>query len=405
MNAMRLPFLILLAAGAALSGCVAPGLATGMAPDWPGNNQAAAAAWPAQPGALWGTQDVASIAVFEQPLAAQGRWAASARWGRVFVPAAPAGWRPYQNGRWLENRFWRSDDPWGWATDHYGRWGHDAALGWVWVPDTRWGPSWVAWREADDVVGWAPIPPQVSFAAGIGLGPGWDSWNAWHQPGWLWVPRGALFEPGFGGQLLPFSAGGFWWGRSRWQNAPYWGWNRGWNRGWGWQAPAWAWNDWAAVHPGWAGWGWNRPGWFGHPGGWGGGWGGGWQPGWGGGWDRGWYRDRGWNRRRGAPPVGYPGGQPAPYPPVTPDVAGDGVDRGSGDRGSGFRGYDRGNRREVRGYAPPARQQAATQTPAYQAPAYSAPPQPAPRYEPARTQPQSDRAPGNRAPGGVYRPD
>jgi hypothetical protein len=387
---MQRPYLLLVSAGLALAGCVGPGLATGFDPGWPAQGQGLAA-WPEQPGALWGPQDVAAIAVFDQPLAQHGHWAMSAQWGRVFVPAAAAGWRPYQNGRWLENRFWRSDDPWGWATDHYGRWGRDAALGWVWVPDTRWGPSWVAWREADEVVGWAPLPPRASFVAGIGLGPGWDSWHAWHQPSWLWVPRAALFEPGFGGRLLPWSAGGLWWGRSRWQNAPYWGWDRGWNRGWGWQAPAWAWNDWAAGHPGWAGWGWNRPGWLG----WGGGWNGGWHPGWGGNW--GWGRPGGWGGgRRGNRPPGQPGGAtPTPYPPA--GAGGPGGDPGAGQPRNRIVGYPAGGH-PAGGY--PGR---------YRAPAgaggdpnRSAP---APAYRAPDNRVPAERAPGNRAPGGVYRPD
>src|SRR5574337_2168421 len=46
------------------------------------------------------------------------------------------------------------DDPFGWATSHYGRWVY--ANRWVWVPDTTWGPAWVTWRQGDDYIGWAP---------------------------------------------------------------------------------------------------------------------------------------------------------------------------------------------------------------------------------------------------------
>ena len=289
-----------LLAALALGACAYPDYATGRAPDYPAGYQPVmggyATQWPAQPGALWGPEDVPGIDVFFEPLGGHGRWVNS-RWGQVFVPNAPRDWRPYANGQWLENRFWLSNDPWGWATDHYGRWGFDEQLGWVWVPGTQWGPSWVAWREADDVVGWAPIPPQVQWNVGLGFGSGWgyDNWNSWHGPSWLWVPRGSLFLPGFGGNFLPWNSGANWWGRSHWQHSPYWGWNQGWNAGWGWQAPPPVWNNWAGRNPRWSNWGWNRPRWNNN-------WNnGGWNNG---GWNNGGWNNGGWNRyppRRGAP--------------------------------------------------------------------------------------------------------
>jgi hypothetical protein len=55
--------------------------------------------------------------------------------------------------------YWVSTEQWGWATYHYGRWDYDSYYGWVWVPGTEWAPSWVEWRQGDDYVGWAPLPP------------------------------------------------------------------------------------------------------------------------------------------------------------------------------------------------------------------------------------------------------
>ncbi|MEI6485321.1 MAG: DUF6600 domain-containing protein [Sphingomonadales bacterium] len=238
-----LPRAALLLLAATLAGCSYPDYVSGTAPSYPSGYQPTmggyATEWPAQPGALWGPEDVPNIAVFREPLSAYGRWLQSPQWGVVFVPNVPQGWRPYQNGQWMENRFWLSGDPWGWATDHYGRWGFDEAMGWVWVPDTAWGPSWVAWREADEVVGWAPIPPRVSWSVGFGFGGGWgyDSWNSWYGPSWVWVPRSYFYTRGFGGRILPWNSGISWWGRSHWQHAPYLGWNRPWDRSWGWRAP------------------------------------------------------------------------------------------------------------------------------------------------------------------------
>jgi hypothetical protein len=54
---------------------------------------------------------------------------------------------------------WVSDEPFGWATYHYGRWGHDKDLGWFWVPDKHWAPAWVYWRRSRGHVAWAPLPP------------------------------------------------------------------------------------------------------------------------------------------------------------------------------------------------------------------------------------------------------
>jgi hypothetical protein len=54
---------------------------------------------------------------------------------------------------------WVSDEPFGWAVYHYGRWGWANDIGWYWVPGTRWAPAWVAWHRTDEDVAWAPLPP------------------------------------------------------------------------------------------------------------------------------------------------------------------------------------------------------------------------------------------------------
>ncbi len=218
-----------------LGGCVS-GYGSTYAPNYPpGYDAGMGSGQYYQPGDQFGGQNVASIDVFYSALAPYGRWVDS-RYGRGFQPRTAAGWRPYVNGRWGENRLWISDDPWGWATDHYGRWGHDDRIGWVWIPDTQWAPSWVAWRDADDVTGWAPIPPGIAYSVGFGFGSGWgyDNWNSWYAPSWVWVPRSYLYRPGFGGAVLPWNNGFNYWGGSRWNHNPGWnnGWNGGWNGGW-----------------------------------------------------------------------------------------------------------------------------------------------------------------------------
>ncbi|MEP6811052.1 MAG: DUF6600 domain-containing protein, partial [Chthoniobacterales bacterium] len=46
-------------------------------------------------------------------------------------------------------------------------------LGWCWVPGTVWAPSWVSWRqgqtESCSCLGWAPLPPEASCEANVGV--------------------------------------------------------------------------------------------------------------------------------------------------------------------------------------------------------------------------------------------
>jgi len=108
-----------------------------------------------------------SIDDFRVALETYGFWQQSPRFGEVWVPYdKPRGWRPYTVGRWVYTDewgwYWVSDpeeQDWGWITYHYGRWVRERGLGWVWVPGEEWAPAWVNWRNGDDYVGWAPLPP------------------------------------------------------------------------------------------------------------------------------------------------------------------------------------------------------------------------------------------------------
>ncbi|MBK8947025.1 MAG: hypothetical protein IPM32_17395 [Ignavibacteriae bacterium] len=95
-------------------------------------------------------------------------------------------WRPYTDGRWEWTHngwYWVSYEPFGWATYHYGRWFFDDYYGWVWMPDSEWGPAWVEWRYDDYYIGWAPLPPYARFYPkhGIRFSIRWNSghfyWN------------------------------------------------------------------------------------------------------------------------------------------------------------------------------------------------------------------------------------
>jgi hypothetical protein len=96
-----------------------------------------------------------------------GNWVEVGDYGYCWQPnaASDANWRPYADGYWAYTDVgwtWVSNENFGWATYHYGRWARLADTGWVWVPGTEWGPAWVSWRTGGDQIGWAPLPPARS---------------------------------------------------------------------------------------------------------------------------------------------------------------------------------------------------------------------------------------------------
>ena len=101
--------------------------------------------------------EVPQVEIFYDQLSPYGTWYDDSTYGWVFVPNQ-GGFQPYTNGHWKYTDYgwtWVSGDPFGWATDHYGRWVW--ANRWVWRPDTTWGPAWVQWRVSDNWLGWAPL--------------------------------------------------------------------------------------------------------------------------------------------------------------------------------------------------------------------------------------------------------
>jgi hypothetical protein len=102
--------------------------------------------------------------LFYEELAPYGRWISTAQYGEVWQPTVAANpeWRPYTLGEWVDTEqgfAWVSEEPFGWACYHYGRWVLLAPQGWCWVSGTQWAPAWVAWRTNDEHVGWAPLSP------------------------------------------------------------------------------------------------------------------------------------------------------------------------------------------------------------------------------------------------------
>jgi hypothetical protein len=110
---------------------------------------------------------------FYEPLSPLGEWIVVGTYGRCWRPLhVDANWRPYSDGHWQRTEagwYWVTDEPWGWATYHYGRWDLAGGIGWVWVPQTQWAPSWVAWREGGGYIGWAPLPPHATIAVSGGV--------------------------------------------------------------------------------------------------------------------------------------------------------------------------------------------------------------------------------------------
>lgn len=116
------------------------------------------------------------VSYFYDSLSPYGSWIYLSNYGWCWQPtvavASPT-WRPYSDrGRWYWSDagwYWNSDYSWGWAAFHYGRWYHHGRAGWVWTPGTVWGPSWVSWRYTDGYCGWAPLPPEAYYRAGVGF--------------------------------------------------------------------------------------------------------------------------------------------------------------------------------------------------------------------------------------------
>ncbi len=147
--------------------------------------------------ARWGApqqEGWADRSVFYDRLAPYGQWT----WleGQyVFVPGnVDRFWRPYTDGRWVyTDRYgwmWISNEPFGWATYHYGRWGFSKRIGWFWVPGSRWAPAWVAWRQSDDYLAWAPLPPSYDEGMSVDV-------SVHNVPSYYWqaVPSDQFLAP------------------------------------------------------------------------------------------------------------------------------------------------------------------------------------------------------------------
>ena len=139
--------------------------------------------------------------IFFAELSRFGEWFETRDYGFVWQPMAlgtnPA-WRPYTRGRWVNSDqgwTWLSDEPFGWAVYHYGRWVLLAQHGWVWVPGDDWAPAWVSWRQNDDYLGWAPLPPETLYDEVYDYDPGIDLAYDVSPQYYNFVPVDHFYEP------------------------------------------------------------------------------------------------------------------------------------------------------------------------------------------------------------------
>lgn len=114
-----------------------------------------------------------SFDYFHDSLAPYGEWIQAGDYGLCWHPAGVSeDWAPYTDGYWSYTDggwTWVSYEDFGGITYHYGRWVTVPEEGWCWVPDYQWGPAWVSWRNNDDYVGWAPLPPEVRYTPDVGV--------------------------------------------------------------------------------------------------------------------------------------------------------------------------------------------------------------------------------------------
>ncbi len=128
-----------------------------------------------RPRPVSGAGPTSGYSTFYTKLEPYGGWIETSDYGYVWQPReteSSRSWRPYTNGRWVYTDAgctWISEEPFGWATYHYGRWTRLGGIGWVWVPGNQWAPAWVSWRKGNDYVGWAPLPPEARFDQHTGI--------------------------------------------------------------------------------------------------------------------------------------------------------------------------------------------------------------------------------------------
>ena len=149
--------------------------------------------------------------VFYDRLSSDGNWFYDDDYGYVWQPnvaVSTSSWRPYADGHWVwtdRGWCWVSNEDFGWATYHYGRWIRISGAGWVWVPGDEWAPAWVSWRHTDDddYVGWAPLPPESSVDVSVGVNSWCDTYYDIGPAAFAFIRIGDFCRPSYREFFLP----------------------------------------------------------------------------------------------------------------------------------------------------------------------------------------------------------
>lgn len=116
---------------------------------------------------------------YGEELDENGEWVYDEPTGYVYVPRVAHDWMPYTYGRWVYTLYgwtWVADEPWGFVTSHYGRWGHSSRIGWHWMPKVGFSGAWVGWSSPvgrwSNTIGWCALGfndrPVGAYAYGSG---------------------------------------------------------------------------------------------------------------------------------------------------------------------------------------------------------------------------------------------
>jgi hypothetical protein len=152
-----------------------------------------------------------SYNVFYERLQSEGRWFDDDKYGYVWQPSEAErdeNWRPYTDGHWAytdRGWTWVSNENFGWATYHYGRWAKVRNVGWIWVPGNTWAPAWVSWRQTErsDYVGWAPLPPECDTSPSVKV-EGWvDNYYDIGPATYVFLKAVDLVRPTYRQAILP----------------------------------------------------------------------------------------------------------------------------------------------------------------------------------------------------------
>jgi probable HAF family extracellular repeat protein len=136
----------------------------------------------------------------------EGNWVEAGDYGYCFRPRVSGDWQPYRDGHWVwtdRGWYWDSNEPFGWATYHYGRWVDIAGSGWCWIPGNQWAPAWVSWRESDEYVGWAPLPPEADVSVHQSISSWSDSYYGIGPAAYAFISYSHWREPSYARYIEP----------------------------------------------------------------------------------------------------------------------------------------------------------------------------------------------------------